>query len=229
MWELFPVNARGEDLVVWQDESRQQVRAVLHMLRQQHARDADNLSLVDFVLPEDQGVDWAGAFVVQAGDGLEEWVAVHEACDDDYKSILAKAVADRLAEAAAEWLHREVRCEHWGYAEGEALSVSELMKERYRGIRPAPGYPAQPDHTEKRTIFELLGASEAIGVTLTEAGAMWPPPSVCGLYFGHADARYFAVGPLGRNQVADYAKRKSWAIEEARRWLSSNVDESIMS
>jgi 5-methyltetrahydrofolate--homocysteine methyltransferase len=120
-----------------------------------------------------------------------------------------------------------VRRDHWGYAEGEALSVPDLIKERYRGIRPAPGYPAQPDHTEKRTIFELLGASGAIDVTLTETGAMWPPPSVCGLYFGHTAARYFAVGPLGLDQVADYAKRKGGALDEARRWLSSNLGGSI--
>lgn len=226
VWELFPVNARGEDVVVWQDADRTAERAVFRMLRQQHGRARANHSLADFVLPEQEGVDWAGAFVVQAGEGLEAWVGTFEGQGDDYGAIMVKALADRLAEAAAEWLHREVRVREWGYAADEDLSNEDLIKERYRGIRPAPGYPAQPDHTEKQTLFGLLEATDAIGVSLTENGAMWPAASVCGLYFAHADAHYFAVGDVGLDQASDYALRKGWSREEAARWLAPVLRES---
>ena len=186
----------------------------LHTLRQQRDQTTPNTALADFVA---EGGDHIGAFAT-AIFGAEELAQQFEAQHDDYNSILVKAVADRLAEAFAEKLHRDVRVRHWGYAEGEALDNTDLIKERYQGIRPAPGYPAQPDHTEKRTLFELLDA-ESIGLRLTESCAMTPAAAVSGLYFAHPAARYFAVGRIGRDQVEDYAARKGWTVQEAERWL----------
>lgn len=188
--------------------------STLHTLRQQRDQHTPNLALADFVA--EQG-DHIGAFAVGIF-GAEELAREFEAQHDDYNAILVKAVADRLAEAFAEKLHRDVRVEHWGYAQDEALDNTDLIKERYQGIRPAPGYPAQPDHTEKRTIFGLLDA-QSIGLSLTESCAMFPAAAVSGLYFAHPDARYFAVGRIGRDQVEDYARRKGWTLEEAERWL----------
>ena len=188
--------------------------STLHTLRQQRDQTTPNTALADFVAP--QG-DHVGAFAVGIF-GAEELARRFEAEHDDYNSILVKAVADRLAEAFAEKLHRDVRIEHWGYAEGEKLENADLIKERYQGIRPAPGYPAQPDHTEKRTLFGLLNAEE-VGLHLTESCAMTPAAAVSGLYFAHPEARYFAVGRIGRDQVEDYAARKGWTLEEAERWL----------
>jgi 5-methyltetrahydrofolate--homocysteine methyltransferase len=192
-------------------------RATLHTLRQQQeTATGNNLALADFVGSD----DYVGAFAVTTGLGVEELVARFQKDHDDYNSIMTKALADRLAEALAEKLHRDVR-RGW-YAKDEALSAGELIAEKYRGIRPAPGYPAQPDHTEKGTIFQLLNP-ERIGITLTESFAMSPPASVSGLYFAHPEARYFAVGKIGRDQVADYAARKGMAFEEAERWLAPNL------
>ena len=192
------------------------------MLRQQadHGDSRPNRSLADFVAPGDTGLeDFVGAFVV-AIHGSEELAGRYAAEKDDYRSIMVRALADRLAEAFAEWLHQEARRE-W-YAPGEKLSGEELLGERFRGIRPAFGYPACPDHSEKQTLFELLDAGRA-GAGLTESFAMTPPPAVSGLYFGHPQARYFAVGRVGRDQVEDYARRKGFEVGEAERWLRPNL------
>ncbi|TWT86616.1 Methionine synthase [Pseudobythopirellula maris] len=225
VYGFWPANAVGEDIALYKDGSRQDEVCRLHCLRQQWERkgQSDFRSLADYVAPADSGrEDYVGAFAVTAGLGCDEMAAEFDADHDDYNSILVKALADRLAEAFAERLHARARKE-WGYGKDEKLSTEELIKERYRGIRPAPGYPAQPDHTEKRTIFELLSAEEQAGVKLTESLAMHPAASVCGVYFGHPEARYFAVDRLTRDQVEDYAQRKGWTLAEAHRWLSPNL------
>ena len=224
---LFPANARGDDIEVYVDESRQQVRARLHHLRQQRRKRADrhNDCLADFVAQRDTGIaDYMGAFAVTAGIGLDECVARFEAAHDDYSAIILKALADRLAEAFAERLHQRVRTESWGYAPDERLDNTALIAEAYRGIRPAPGYPACPDHTEKQTLWDLLDVERNAGIRLTENFAMLPAAAVSGWYFSHPGASYFAVGKLGRDQVEDYASRKGWALAEAERWLSANLD-----
>ncbi len=219
---FWPANRDGDDIKVYRDEARTDPIAVLHTLRQQLVRNNDrpNLALADFVGPK--GVaDYVGAFLVSAGIGEDAIADRFKQQHDDYSSILVKALADRLAEAFAERLHWETRLMLWGYAWGEALTNEEIIAERYRGIRPAPGYPAQPDHTEKATLFELLGAADGnLGVTLTESFAMWPGAAVCGLYFSHPDSCYFGVGKVERDQVADYARRKGWTVAEAERWLA---------
>ncbi len=223
---LFPVNASGDDVVVYADDHRDAAVATLHMLRNQADLGANrpNFSLADFVAPEDSGVgDYIGLFAVTAGIGTDKLVAKYESANDDFQAIMVKALADRLAEALAEWMHEEVRREYWGYAPDEMLSSEELIAESYRGIRPAPGYAACPDHSEKRTIFELLGTEDAIGIQLTENCAMTPLASVSGYYFAHPDAQYFSVGRIAREQVADYAARKGIALDEAERWLRSNL------
>ncbi|HEU4573100.1 MAG TPA: vitamin B12 dependent-methionine synthase activation domain-containing protein, partial [Candidatus Limnocylindrales bacterium] len=202
--------------------------ATLHTLRQQHAKtnDRPNLALADFVAPADAGVrDHVGAFAVTAGLGADEAIHAFEAAHDDYSAILLRALADRLAEALAERLHERVRRDLWGYDPTEALSNAELIAERYQGIRPAPGYPAQPDHTEKPAIFRLLEAERRIGVRLTESMAMLPAASVSGLYFWHPQAAYFGVGRIGRDQLEDYARRKGLSVEEMARWLAPNLAE----
>ncbi len=221
---LFPANAVGDDVELYADEARARPAAVIRCLRQQFAKDGrENMCLADFVAPRDTGVpDWAGAFAVTAGS-VDALVEVFQAEQDDYSAILAKAVADRLAEALAEYTHLRVRRELWGYAPREELSNDDLIAETYRGIRPAPGYPACPDHTEKHTLFSLLDVEEALGIHLTESCAMDPPSSVSGWYFAHPAARYFGVGRLGRDQVEDYARRKGMSIGEAERWLSPNL------
>jgi 5-methyltetrahydrofolate--homocysteine methyltransferase len=207
---IWPARRDGDDIVV--------PGATFHTLRQQQeTTTGQNLALADFVAPEG---DYVGGFAVTAGIGVDELVARFQKDHDDYNSIMTKALADRLAEAVAEKLHRDLRKE-W-YAPDEQLSSDELIAEKYRGIRPAPGYPAAPDHTEKRTLFELLGA-EKLGIHLTESFAMTPAASVSGLYFAHRDARYFAVGKIGRDQVEDYARRKGMAVEEVERWLAPNL------
>jgi 5-methyltetrahydrofolate--homocysteine methyltransferase len=183
-----------------------------------------NLALADFVAPKETRVrDYMGAFAVTAGIGLDRLVADYEAKHDDYSAILAKALADRLAEALAERLHERVRKEFWGYAPLEDLSNDDLVHERYQGIRPAPGYPACPDHTEKRTLFALLGATERVGIALTESCAMTPTAAVSGYYLWHPQAQYFGVGKIARDQVEDYARRKGMPVEETERWLASNL------
>ncbi|MFQ3590833.1 MAG: methionine synthase [Chloracidobacterium sp.] len=222
---LFPANAVGDDIELYADESRTETLALFHTLRQQVERTdgKPNVALADFVAPKDTGVaDYVGGFAVTAGLGLDELCAAFDADHDDYGSILAKALADRLAEAFAELAHKRVR-DLWGYGRTENLSRDDLIRERYRGIRPAPGYPASPDHTEKRTLFALLGAEENAGVRLTESCAMQPASSVSGLYFAHPEAHYFAVGWLGRDQIEDYAARKGWSVAEAERWLRPNL------
>ena len=222
---LFPAGAVGDDVEVYADERRGTVMGTLRGLRQQFEKAGrPNLCLADFVAPKESGVaDWLGAFAVTAGLRAEEMVHGLEAAHDDYSAILVKALADRLAEALAERLHERVRRELWGYAPDEALSGDDLLAERYRGIRPAPGYPACPDHTEKRTLFRLLDAERLAGMRLTESGAMLPAASVSGWYFAHPDAAYFGVGHVGHDQVEDYARRKGWSLAEAERWLAPNL------
>ncbi len=222
---LFPANAEGDDIIVYADELRAEPRAVIHGLRQQFAKgDRADLALADFVAPVGSGRnDWIGAFAVTAGVGAETLAASLEAEHDDYRAILVKALADRLAEAYAERLHLLVRTELWGYAPDESLDNDALIAEAYVGIRPAPGYPACPDHTEKRTLFELLEVESRIGVSLTESFAMTPAASVSGWYLSHPQARYFGIGRIGRDQVESYAARKGWSVEEAERWLAPNL------
>jgi 5-methyltetrahydrofolate--homocysteine methyltransferase len=221
---LWPANAIGDDdIAVFADESRSQRIATFHTLRQQIARDMGraNTALADFVAPKEMGVaDYIGGFAVTAGIGEEAIAERFARANDDYSKIMVKALADRLAEAFAEHLHARVRREFWGYAADEALSPIELIAEKYRGIRPAPGYPAQPDHTEKGTLFRLLDAEAATGLRLTESYAMTPSAAVSGLYFSHPDSHYFGVGKIERDQVEDYARRKGWDISEAERWLA---------
>jgi 5-methyltetrahydrofolate--homocysteine methyltransferase len=223
---LFPANSVGDDIEIYTDESRTQVAMVNHTLRQQLEKPSDrfNYALSDFIAPKASGVkDYIGAFAVTAGIGIEKKLAEFEAKHDDYDAIMLKALADRLAEALAELMHERVRRELWGYAADETLSNEELIAEKYRGIRPAPGYPACPDHTEKGPLFELLQAPENAGVNLTESYAMWPAAAVSGFYFAHPQARYFAVGKIGRDQLEDYARRKGWDMETAERWLAPNL------
>jgi 5-methyltetrahydrofolate--homocysteine methyltransferase len=222
---FWPANAVGDDIALFADDDRKRQVATLHTLRQQMARenrtDRANTALADFVAPRETGLaDYIGAFAVTAGIGEAEAIAGHIDKTDDYSRILLKALADRLAEALAERMHERVRRELWGYAPREKLSNEELIAEAYRGIRPAPGYPAQPDHTEKGTIFRLLDAERAAGIQLTESFAMWPGAAVSGLYFSHPESHYFGVGKVERDQVGDYARRKGWSIEEAERWLA---------
>lgn len=223
---FFPAAAVGDDIEVYADESRDAVRAVLHNLRQQgeHREGVPNRSLGDFIAPRDTGLaDHVGAFAVTSGHGLQERIAVFKADHDDYAAIMLEALADRLAEAFAERLHQRVRTEFWGYASDEQLDNDALIAEKYAGIRPAPGYPACPEHTEKRTLWELLDVEAATGIQLTESMAMWPGAAVSGWYFSHPASQYFVVGRLGRDQVSDYAERKGWTLHEAERWLSPNL------
>jgi 5-methyltetrahydrofolate--homocysteine methyltransferase len=229
---FWPANANGDDILLYADDRRDQQIATLHTLRQQIARDPGrnraNTALSDFIAPSETGLaDYIGAFAVTSGLGEQEALS-HFKASDDYGRILLKALADRLAEAFAEHLHLRVRREFWSYAANEALTVEELIAEMYRGIRPAPGYPAQPDHTEKATLFALLDAKRA-DITLTESFAMWPGASVSGLYFSHPESHYFGVGKVERDQVEDYARRKGWSNEECERWLAPvlNYDPKI--
>lgn len=222
---IWPANRKGaDDVVVFRDQERSKERMTFHFLRQQNEKSARayNHSLADFVAPEGTA-DWIGGFAVTAGDGLSELVAKYEADQDDYQSIMAKALADRLAEAFAEYLHGHVRQILWGYAPEENLDVDALVRERYQGIRPAPGYPACPDHTEKGLLFELLQATEATGITLTESYAMWPAAAVSGFYFSHPESKYFGLGKVKEDQIADYAQRKGMSVAEVERWLSPNL------
>jgi 5-methyltetrahydrofolate--homocysteine methyltransferase len=215
---FWPAHRDGDDLVLPEHGRR------LHGLRQQLKRrdGKPNLSIADFVAPASSGVaDHVGAFAVTTGPEEVAIAERFEAANDDYSSILVKALADRVAEAVAERTHAQVRRELWGYAPDEALTPHDLIAETYQGIRPAPGYPAQPDHSEKVTIFELLDAESRIGVELTESYSMWPGSSVSGLYFAHPDAKYFAVGRIQRDQVESYAERKGLTVEETERLLGT--------
>ena len=225
---IWPANSVGDDIEVYGDESRADVLAVVHTLRQQMEKPPGrpNVALADFVAPRSLDVpDYLGAFAVTAGLGAAELVASYEAANDDYRAIMVKALADRLAEAMAERVHSEVRRDLWGYAPGEALDNAQIIGEEYQGIRPAPGYPACPDHTEKATLFALLDAEARAGISLTESFAMLPPASVSGFYFWRPEAQYFGLGRIGRDQLEDYARRKSWPIAEAERWLAPNLDD----
>jgi 5-methyltetrahydrofolate--homocysteine methyltransferase len=225
---FWPAESDGDDIQLFTDETRTTPLARIHTLRQQrkHSQtDRPNLALADFIAPAGVGPDHLGCFAVTAGPGIEEIAGEHEADHDDYGAILIKALGDRLAEALAEHLHELVRKDYWGYAPDEALSNEDLIAEKYQGIRPAPGYPACPDHTEKTTIFSLLNAKTAIGMELTESFAMRPASSVSGLYFGHRQARYFGLGTIGSDQLSDYAARKGWSLGEARTWLAPNLDD----
>jgi 5-methyltetrahydrofolate--homocysteine methyltransferase len=220
---FWPANAAGDDILLFADEARATPIAAFHTLRQQIVRETGRAStaLADFIAPKESGVaDYIGGFAVTAGIGEEAAAARFAAAHDDYSKIMVKALADRLAEAFAEHLHARVRREFWGYAKDEELTPAELIAEKYRGIRPAPGYPAQPDHTEKGTLFKLLDAGNATGIALTESFAMAPAASVSGLYFSHPQSHYFGVGKIERDQVEDYAKRKGWPLAEAERWLA---------
>ncbi len=226
VYGFFPAASRDEDIEIYAGDDRRTPRAMLHQLREQKrkGRGLPNLCLADFVAPASSGrPDWLGAFAVSAGHGIEERVRAFEAAHDDYQAILLKALADRLAEAFAERLHEIVRTEAWGYAPGERFSNQALIAETYRGIRPAPGYPACPDHTEKATLWSLLDVEARTGIRLTESFAMLPAASVSGWYFAHPGARYFAVGRIDRDQVADYARRKGMTVAEAERWLSPSL------
>jgi 5-methyltetrahydrofolate--homocysteine methyltransferase len=222
---LFPANSVGDDVEVYADESRSRVLATIHTLRQQSEKAAGlpSLALADFIAPKQSGrTDYVGAFAVTAGIGIEPLVERFERDHDDYNSIMTKALADRLAEALAELLHKQVR-ESWGYGTSEELSTQELIEEKYRGIRPAPGYPASPDHTEKRILFDLLGAEEKTALRLTENFAMHPAAAVSGWYFAHPESKYFSVGKIDRDQVYDYHLRKDMPLGEIERWLSPNL------
>ncbi len=221
---FWPANAIGDDIRVYADEARTTTRATLYSLRQQMARATGSrahVALADFVASRETGLpDFVGGFAVTTGIGEEAVAARFDRANDDYSKILSQSLADRLAEAFAERMHERVRKEFWAYVPNERLTPAELIGEKYQGIRPAPGYPAQPDHTEKAVLFDLLDAEAATGIRLTESYAMWPPSSVSGLYFSHPESHYFGVGRIGRDQVVDYAARKGWLLAEAERWLA---------
>jgi 5-methyltetrahydrofolate--homocysteine methyltransferase len=225
VYGFWPAAADGEDIVLFTDESRGEELARFHMLRQQWQRkgQSEYRSLVDYIAPRDSDrEDFLGAFAVTTGLGTAELCAKFDADLDDYNSIMVKALSDRLAEAFAEMLHQRAR-QDWGFGSDEALSSDDLIAEKYRGIRPAPGYPACPDHTEKRTLFNLLDAEANTGIELTENFAMLPAASVSGLYFAHPAARYFSVDRISKEQVEDYASRKGMTVQEVERWLSPNL------
>jgi 5-methyltetrahydrofolate--homocysteine methyltransferase len=225
---LFPANSVGDDIEIYSDENRNQIIGTQHTLRQQTKKVSGqpNLALADFIAPKESGIkDYIGGFVVTTGIGLEKHVERFEKDHDDYNSIMVKALADRLAEALAEYMHREVRINHWGYASSENLSNDELIKESYRGIRPAPGYPACPDHLEKIGLFNLLNATELTGVSLTETLAMLPAASVSGWYFGHPQAKYFGLGKINEDQLENVARRKKMNMLELKKWYSSFLNE----
>jgi len=222
VYGFYPANSAGDDIILYADASRTTELIRMHTLRQQKEsqRGKPQFALSDFLAPRESGLlDYVGAFALTAGHGTDELAQRFERDHDQYNAIMAKALADRLAEAFAEYLHKRVRAE-WGYGKDENLSHEELIAELYRGIRPAPGYPACPDHTEKRILFDLLEVEKTTGITLTENFAMFPAASVCGLYFAHKEARYFAVSAIGRDQVEAYAARKGMTVSEVERWLS---------
>jgi len=218
---FWPANSADDDIFVYGDDTRQETVATLHTLRQQMAREQGrpNLALSDFIAP--QGIrDYIGGFAVTAGIGEEKRLQAFRDAKDDYSAILLSALSDRLAEAFAERMHERVRKEFWAYAADEQLSNQDLIAEKYAGIRPAPGYPAQPEHSEKGTLFRLLDAEDRVGIKLTESYAMWPGSSVSGFYYSHPESRYFGIGKIERDQVQDYARRKGWSVQEAERWLA---------
>ncbi len=226
MCGVFPANSIEDDIEVYTDPSRQAVGTVLNHLRQQTKKPRGaNYSLADFIAPHtSKQPDWIGAFAVTGGVGEHELAATYKAQGDDYNAIMIQAVADRLAEAFAEYLHQQVRMKLWGYAPDETLDNDALIREQYQGIRPAPGYAACPEHSEKSKIWQLLSVEAYTGMTLTESYAMWPGASVSGWYFSHPDARYFAVAKIQADQCDNYAARKGWCREEAEKWLGPNLN-----
>jgi 5-methyltetrahydrofolate--homocysteine methyltransferase len=231
---IWPANSVGDDIELYGDHKpagaggRSDVLAVIHTLRQQMEKPPGrpNQALADFVAPSESGApDYFGGFAVTAGVGSAELAASFESANDDYRAIMSKALADRLAEALAEFVHAHVRRELWGYVPSEALDKPQIIGEEYQGIRPAPGYPACPDHTEKATLFALLDAEARAGISLTDSFAMLPPAAVCGFYFWRPEAHYFGLGRIGRDQLEDYARRKGMAVDEAARWLAPNLDD----
>jgi 5-methyltetrahydrofolate--homocysteine methyltransferase len=226
VYGLFPANAVGDDVDLYADDIRDKVRGRFHFLRQQAHKEGSEpcRSLADFIAPKETGLrDYIGAFAVTSGIGLKELGDSYRAKNDDYNAIMAEALADRLAEAFAECLHKRVRDE-WGYGCSENLSTDDMIHEKYRGIRPAAGYPACPDHTEKGTLWRLLDVEANTGIKITESFAMWPGSSVSGLYFAHPEARYFSLGKIERDQVADYSERKGMDVHEVERWLGQNLN-----
>jgi len=227
VYGLFPANRIGwDDVEIYADESRRTVRAVGYHLRQQilKAKGRPDYCLADFIAPKETGIpDYIGAFAVTAGVGIEALCSEFESDADDYRSVLSKALADRLAEAFAERLHERVRKEFWGYASAEAFTNEDLIREQYVGIRPAPGYPACPDHTEKAMLFELLDVTRLVGISLTENYSMRPAAAVSGWYFSHPQSAYFGLGKIGRDQVEDYARRKGMGVAEVELWLAPNL------
>jgi 5-methyltetrahydrofolate--homocysteine methyltransferase len=226
VYGLFPASAVGDDVELYTDNTRTRVLEKFHFLRQQANREGSEpcRSLADFIAPKEIGLpDHIGAFAVTSGIGLKELCDRFRAENDDYNAIMAEAVADRLAEAFAECLHKCVR-EEWGYGRDENLSNADLIQEKYRGIRPAAGYPACPDHTEKGTLWRLLDVQAKTGMLITESFAMWPGSSVSGLYFAHPESRYFSIGKIDRDQVADYHERKGMSVAEVERWLGQNLN-----
>ena len=228
---FFPANSiNDDDIELYNENENREVKAVLHSLRQQRqkAPGQSNYSLTDFIAPKDSAKeDYIGAFAVTAGIGIEKYVKKFEKDLDDYNAIMLKALADRLAEALAERMHERVRKEFWGYAATEKLDGEDLISEKYQGIRPAPGYPACPEHTEKKTLFEILDAEKNTGMMLTESYSMYPAASVSGWYFSHPESRYFGLGQISKDQVEDYAERKGMNIEEAERWLAPSLNYDV--
>ena len=225
---LFPAHAVGDDIEIYTTDDRSQVSARWLTLRQQlkKRKGLPNLALADFIAPKTSGKkDYVGAFCVTTGFGTDKKAQAFEAENDDYSSIMVKALSDRLAEAFAEYLHERVRREYWGYAVEESFSNEELIQEKYKGIRPAPGYPACPDHLEKKTLWKLMEVEETIGVQLTESLAMWPASSVSGYYFAHPEAQYFGLGKIKTDQLVSYSKRRGISLDEARKWLNPNLAE----
>ena len=224
---MFPANSNSDDIEVYNDESRKKILAKFITLRQQlQKREGEpNYSISDFIAPKESKIkDYVGCFCVTTGFGTDELSKQYEDKIDDYSSIMVKALADRLAEAFAEYLHREIRLTKWGYSSDEKLNNSELISESYKGIRPAPGYPACPDHLEKDTIWKLLNVEESIGVKLTESKAMWPASSVSGYYFANEKSKYFGLGNINQDQLEDYSKRREISIEKGKKWLSPNLN-----
>ena len=224
---FYPANSIGEDVEIYTNESRSKTLATFRFLRnqQQKSNNLPNLSLADFIAPKGSGMnDYLGFFAVTAGIGLEKWPEKFEKDHDDYSSIMLKVLADRLAEAFAELIHKRVRKKFWGYSSDEKIELAGLLKEEYKGIRPAPGYPACPEHSEKRVLFDLLEAEEKPGIKLTENFAMYPAASVSGYYFAHPVSQYFNVGKIGKDQVEDYAKRKEESVAQIEKWLNVNLN-----
>jgi 5-methyltetrahydrofolate--homocysteine methyltransferase len=224
---LYPAASIGEDVEIYENENRAKVHSIFRFLRNQQQKEQGipNLSLADFVAPKASGLkDYFGGFAVTAGIGLEKWTQHYEADNDDYNSIMMKIMSDRLAEAFAELMHEKVRKEYWGYGKSEKLGIDEIIREKYQGIRPAPGYPACPEHSEKKVLFNLLEAENKTGITLTENFAMYPAASVSGFYFAHPISQYFNVGKIAIDQLTDYANKKKVSVEQMEKWLNANLN-----